>query len=99
MKIVGIKDLKNNLSAYLREVRRGTHILVSDRGNVVAELHEPGAVYTSGEESGNLILAEWIAKGNVIPPAREKEPLPAAPVGVPSGTVRKLLKADRDDAP
>jgi antitoxin (DNA-binding transcriptional repressor) of toxin-antitoxin stability system len=30
-KTVGIKDLKNNLSAYLREVRRGTRVLVSDR--------------------------------------------------------------------
>lgn len=97
MKTVGIKDLKNNLSAYLREVRRGTHILVSDRNEVVAELHEPGAVYTSAEEGGNLILAEWIAKGNVTPPTHKKELLPSAPVAVPAGTVHKLLKADRDD--
>jgi antitoxin (DNA-binding transcriptional repressor) of toxin-antitoxin stability system len=41
LKTVGVKELKNNLSAYLREVRRGTRILVSDRNTVVAELHEP----------------------------------------------------------
>ena len=33
MKTVGIKDLKNNLSAYLRDVKRGTRILVSDRNS------------------------------------------------------------------
>ena len=47
LKTVGIKELKNNLSAYLREVRRGTRVLVSDRNSVVAELHEPRAGYTS----------------------------------------------------
>ena len=95
MKTVGIKDLKNNLSAYLREVRSGTRILVSDRSRVVAELHEPGAVYTSDEKGANLILAEWIAKGMVNPPVREKEPLPDSSVQVPAGTAQKLLEADR----
>jgi len=38
---VGVKELKNRLSAYLREVRGGTVILVTDRENVVAELREP----------------------------------------------------------
>jgi len=97
VKTVGIKDLKNNLSAYLREVKRGTRILVSDRNNVVAELHEPGAVYATGAEGGNVTLAEWIADRSVTPPAREKEPLPDVPVDLPAGTVRRLLQSDRDD--
>ena len=41
IKTVGIKDLKNNLSAWLRDVRRGTRLLVADRNVIVAELHEP----------------------------------------------------------
>jgi antitoxin (DNA-binding transcriptional repressor) of toxin-antitoxin stability system len=41
LKTVGIKELKNNLSAYLREVRMGARILVSDRNVIIAELHEP----------------------------------------------------------
>ncbi len=41
LKTVGIKELKNNLSAYLREVRNGATVLVSDRNTIVAELHEP----------------------------------------------------------
>jgi antitoxin (DNA-binding transcriptional repressor) of toxin-antitoxin stability system len=38
MKAVAIKELKNRLSSYLREVRSGEVVLVTDRGRVVAEL-------------------------------------------------------------
>ncbi|HEV3073255.1 MAG TPA: type II toxin-antitoxin system prevent-host-death family antitoxin, partial [Thermoanaerobaculia bacterium] len=41
MKTVGIRDLKNRLSEYVREVRGGEEILVTDRGQVVAELRPP----------------------------------------------------------
>jgi antitoxin (DNA-binding transcriptional repressor) of toxin-antitoxin stability system len=42
MKAVGVRELKNRLSAYLREVRGGEEILVTDRGEVVATLRSPG---------------------------------------------------------
>jgi antitoxin (DNA-binding transcriptional repressor) of toxin-antitoxin stability system len=42
MKTVGIRDLKNRLSEYLRQVRAGEHLLVTDRGDVVAEFSPPG---------------------------------------------------------
>lgn len=42
MKAVGVRDLKNRLSEYLRHVRLGESILVTDRGEVVAELLPPG---------------------------------------------------------
>ncbi len=35
---VSIRDLKNQLSAYLRLVKAGTRIVVTDRGRAVAEL-------------------------------------------------------------
>ncbi len=41
MKTVGIRELKNRLSEYLRLVRRGERVLVTDRGEVVAEIHRP----------------------------------------------------------
>jgi prevent-host-death family protein len=44
MKTVGIRDLKNRLSEYLRRVRTGESVLVTDRGEVVAELQPPGQV-------------------------------------------------------
>jgi antitoxin (DNA-binding transcriptional repressor) of toxin-antitoxin stability system len=41
MKTVGVRELKNRLSEYLREVRRGESVLVTDRGDVVAEFSPP----------------------------------------------------------
>lgn len=42
MKTMGIRELKNRLSEVVRAVRGGEHILVTDRGTVVAELVPPG---------------------------------------------------------
>ena len=43
MKAVAVKELKNRLSTYLREVRSGEIVLVTDRGQVVAEVRQPSA--------------------------------------------------------
>jgi len=42
MIVVGIRELKNHLSKYLRLVRSGEVVQVSDRGTVVAEICSPG---------------------------------------------------------
>ena len=42
MRTVGVRELKNRLSEYLRRVRSGEGVLVTDRGEVVAELGPPG---------------------------------------------------------
>ena len=38
MKTAGIKDLKNRLSYYLREVKKGEKILITDRDQVIATI-------------------------------------------------------------
>lgn len=43
MKSVGLRELKNRLGEFVREVRSGEAVLVTDRGEVVAELIPPGA--------------------------------------------------------
>ena len=43
MKQAGIREFKNRLSEYVRLVREGEQILVTDRGRVVAELRQPTA--------------------------------------------------------
>jgi len=42
MKTMGIRELKNRLSEVVRTVKGGEHVLVTDRGTVVAELVPPG---------------------------------------------------------
>ena len=58
MKSVGLRELKNRLSKYVREVRSGEGVLVTDRGEVVAELIPPGQGSDErGVPSGLVALA------------------------------------------
>lgn len=58
MKTVGLRELKNRLSEYIREVRSGEAVLVTDRGDVVAELVPPGQRPDErGVPSGLMALA------------------------------------------
>ena len=97
IKTVGVKDLKNKLSAYLREVRAGVRLLVSDRDTVVAEMHEP-YLDRSIRTSNNPPLSDWIRSRAVRLPAVEKRDLPPSPVRKPDGTSLRLLEQDRGEA-
>jgi prevent-host-death family protein len=58
MKTVGVRELKNRLSEYLRQVKSGEAMLVTDRGEVVAELIPPGlATADTTMPAGLLALA------------------------------------------
>lgn len=58
MKSVGLRELKNRLSEFVRGVRAGEGVLVTDRGEVVAELIPPGRrVDESSVPSGLVALA------------------------------------------
>ena len=41
MATVGIRELKNHLSKYVRQVEGGDVVVVTDRGRIVAELRPP----------------------------------------------------------
>jgi prevent-host-death family protein len=59
MKTVGLRELKNRLSEYVRDVRSGEGVLVTDRGEVVAELIPPGQrIDERGVPSGLVALAK-----------------------------------------
>lgn len=58
MQTVGVRELKDRLSEYLRRVVAGERVLVTDRGEVIAELGPPGM--TGGDPavpSGLVALA------------------------------------------
>jgi antitoxin (DNA-binding transcriptional repressor) of toxin-antitoxin stability system len=44
MKVVGVRELKNRLSQYLQIARKGEDVLVTDRGQVVAEIRQADSV-------------------------------------------------------
>jgi antitoxin (DNA-binding transcriptional repressor) of toxin-antitoxin stability system len=55
MKTVDIRELKNRLSEYLRQVRSGESVLVTDRGEVTAEFSPPGRWLALGSVPAGLM--------------------------------------------
>ncbi len=88
---VGVKELKNNLSHYLRKVAKGERISVTAHGQVIAELRPPQAPALSRYQ-------QLIADG-VITPAREKgDPLEGVEklaLRLPKGTAAAWIEEDR----
>lgn len=89
---VGVKNLKNNLSAYLRQVRKGVRVLVTDHDRVIAELTQPRGDIASRVHP---LLTEWISAGTFRPAMGRKKKLPTSPVRLPEGTAQRLLDAER----
>ena len=96
VKAVGVKELKNNLSAYLRDVQAGGVVLVSDRSRVVAELRQPAAAPTLSAAEAQT--AEWVRDGRLVAPTARKQPLEPSPIRLPAGSSRRLLDQDRADS-
>ncbi len=93
MASAGIRDLKNNLSRYIRRVAAGERITVTDHGRAVAELVPP-IVATVG--TGGSRYQELVAAGLVRPPVEDGDPLADWPaIRLPRGTVRGLIDEDR----
>ena len=95
MKAVGLRELKNRLSEYVREVRSGTAILVTDRGQVVAELNPPGHTAASPDHPG---LAALAGRGLITHIASNKAArYPRLKRGLRHGTSKELLDAERGE--
>jgi prevent-host-death family protein len=77
---VGVAELRQNLSLYLRRVEQGERLLVTDRNRPIAEL---GPVPVGGE------LDRLIAAGKVASPVRRGLPGPLRL----DGDVRALSRA------
>lgn len=71
MLAVGIKTLKNKLSAYLKLVAEGETVLVTDRDRVVAQITGP----TLGQAAtpGDAVIAELVRQGWATAPRRAAE--------------------------
>ena len=97
MKAVGIKELKAKLSEYLRTLRRGETLLVTGRGEVIAEIR-PAPRSLVPERAVNELEA-LIEAGEVT-----RAELPKAGwrwkvegLGLPAGTAAALLEELRGE--
>ena len=86
---VGVAELRQNLSVYLRRVSGGERLLVTDRNRPVAEL---GPAPSTGPDLDRLI-----AEGRVSRPSRSSLPAPLELTGDPQALSRALddIRGDR----
>lgn len=97
VKVVGVRELKNRLSEYLRMVRAGEQVLVTDRGEVVAELKAPGR--PSWAESLPPAVAALAKRGSLIPGApNEPDIYPELEPVLSSVTAAELLDQERGES-
>lgn len=97
MEKVGIRELKNKLSAYVRRVEAGDVIVVTDRGRIVAELVPPRRATPPGIHPGLLELAR---RDGLRLPRRPHDPslyAPREPVELGGETLEDLIDSVRGD--
>jgi prevent-host-death family protein len=82
MTTVGVAELRQNLSKYLRLVGRGERLVVTDRNKPVAELGPP--------PSAGRALDRLIVEGRVARPSRRSLPEPLHLAGDPQALSRAL---------
>ena len=74
IRAVGIRELKTHLSKYLRKVKNGCEVVVSERGKVVARIipvdRRPKLTHT------DTILLKLSEEGKILLPAIYKKPSP-----------------------
>lgn len=86
---VSIREMKNNLSRYLKRVQAGEEVIITDRGRPVARLGPvPQVGATSLEDAlARLRASHLIRPGKGGKPATSRKPAP-----VPEGTIDELMR-------
>jgi antitoxin (DNA-binding transcriptional repressor) of toxin-antitoxin stability system len=99
MKAVGVKQLKARLSEYLRHVRAGETILITDREEVVAELRPATRKQARTADTIGEILDSLAERGEVTRAAlaKGKWRWKARGLGLAPGTAAELLNQIRSD--
>jgi prevent-host-death family protein len=93
---VGIRELKNNLSHYVRKAEAGERVEVTAHGRIVAELVPAGT--GRGAVAGSRF--ERLVASGVVVLAREKgDPTDGWPaIRMAPGSVQRLIDEDRGEA-
>lgn len=93
MHVVGIKELKNRLTYYLKLTKKGGRIVVTDRGSPIAVLHSLDQV----EESAGVEekLASLGKKGMLRLPSKARKLLPFEAVMAEGKSASEIIIQDR----
>jgi len=88
---VGIKEAKNNLSRFLKRVKAGEEIIITERGKPIARIVREN----SATPSLYSTLAPLVHKGLVQMPSRNVRDLSANPVSAPGKSASDMVLEDR----
>lgn len=91
----GIRELKDNLSMYVRRIEAGERIAVTAHGRVVAELVPPAKTLAG---RGRTRFDDLVAEGVIRLPVENGDPLEHwTALRLPAGTAAALIDADRGE--
>jgi antitoxin (DNA-binding transcriptional repressor) of toxin-antitoxin stability system len=91
----GIRQLKDNLSRYIRRIEAGERISVTAHGRVVAELVPPAG---GGRRCPGSRWDELVAAGILHPPVDAGNPFEDWPdIRLRAGTAAELIDSDRGE--
>jgi prevent-host-death family protein len=88
---VGARELKTRLGTYLQQVREGQTLVVTDRGEPVAELRP-----LPSDGSLPSVLLKLSTKGTVTLPARDDLAV-FRPIRSRGASIADAVRADRED--
>lgn len=83
---VGVRDLKNNLSRYLDQVKAGVDVVVTDRGRPIARL---SGIDVVGRDKMEALIEAGLVRPPTSTVRRRPEPLPS------KGSVSELVAEQR----
>lgn len=88
---VGIKELKNNLSRYLRSVKKGDEVLITERGRTIARIVREHSKKKSIREA----LSDLVERGLISLPEQSIDKQIPTPTEVPGKPVSEIALDDR----
>ncbi len=94
MQTVNIADLKNNLSAWLEQVRNGEELIVKDRNTPIARVM-PLATGENLEAEEEVLVAAGLMRLPLTEKSDDFLNFPAPKVSL--DRIREAIRADRDE--
>lgn len=90
----GIRELRDNLSRYIRKAEEGERVQVTAHGRIVAELGPSASSRPRHAEE----LERLVASGVITPPVEAGDPLANCPnIQLAPGSAKALIDDDREE--
>lgn len=97
MRIVGIRELKDNLSRLVRAAAGGETVLISDRDRVVARLSPARSEPRAETRELHPVIADLVRRGLATAPSLPRGTRPGGLGLIPHERLMADLAADRED--